>query len=80
MKVPGFEHISVTPGLLGGKPHVEGTRISVEHVLELLSDGATPDDFATGWPEVTPEVVAEVLRYAAMAVGRERIFSGAHAG
>ena len=80
MNVPGFNHIAVTPGLLSGKPHVVGTRISVEHVLELLADGATADDFAQGWPEVTPDVVAEVLRYAAGAVARERVFTGARAG
>ena len=67
MLIPGFNHLEVTPGVLSGKPHVAETRISVEHVLELLADGATPDDFAKGWPEVTPEVVAEVLRYATAA-------------
>lgn len=79
MTVPGFQHIAVTPGLLAGKPHIAGTRISVEHVLELLADGATEMDFAEGWPEVRPEVVTEVLRYAAAAVGRERIFAEARA-
>ena len=29
------------PGILGGKPCVRGTRISVEHLLELLATGAT---------------------------------------
>ena len=30
------------PGILGGKPVVEGTRLSVEHILGLLAQYVTP--------------------------------------
>ena len=31
--------IVANPGILGGKPIVEGTRLSVEHILGLLASG-----------------------------------------
>ena len=71
MQFDRFKFIEATPGILGGQPHIRDTRISVAHVLELLADGATPEDFAGGWPEVTPDVVREVLRFAANSVSND---------
>ena len=34
-----MSRIIVNPEILGGKPVVEGTRLSVEHVLGLLASG-----------------------------------------
>jgi len=34
-------HIAVDPEVLGGKPSIKGTRISVELVLDRLADGWT---------------------------------------
>jgi len=36
--------IASKPDLLGGKPCVAGTRLSVDFLLELLADGATFQD------------------------------------
>ena len=38
---PWSERIVSNPEILGGKPIIRGTRISVEFVLELLASGAT---------------------------------------
>ena len=35
-----FEHITINPKVLGGKPIIKDTRISVEFILELLASGA----------------------------------------
>jgi uncharacterized protein (DUF433 family) len=53
------------PGVLGGKPCVRGTRISVEFVLEALASGATPESIAATYAGVPVDAVQEALRYAA---------------
>jgi uncharacterized protein (DUF433 family) len=53
------------PGVLGGKPVIEGTRISVEHILEMIGAGATAKDIAAGYPDLTEEAVYEAVRFAA---------------
>jgi uncharacterized protein (DUF433 family) len=60
--------IESKPGVLGGKPCVRGTRISVEFILELLASGASPEDVLRSYPQVTREGLAAALRYAAQAM------------
>jgi len=59
------------PAVLGGKPRIRGTRISVHHVLEFLASGQSRDDFLAAFPHVDAEGVAAALRYAAANVQRE---------
>jgi len=42
-------------GVLGGKPCIKGTRISVEFILELLASGATQEQILQGYPQITAE-------------------------
>jgi uncharacterized protein (DUF433 family) len=53
------------PAILGGKPVVRGTRISVEFILELIASGATADDTVDDHPPVTREDISEALHFAA---------------
>jgi uncharacterized protein (DUF433 family) len=66
-----FDRIVSTPGLLGGKPCIRGTRISVEMVLEWMASGATRDEIVQAYPQLTIEDVDQALRYAANAVKNE---------
>jgi uncharacterized protein (DUF433 family) len=60
------EDLIVThPGLLGGKPCIRGTRISVEFILELLASGASREDILRAYPQITAEGLSAALRYAA---------------
>lgn len=59
------------PGVLGGKPCIAGTRISVEFILELLASGATPDDVIKAYPQITRKGLGAALRYAAQAMRNE---------
>ncbi len=53
------------PAILGGKPCIRGTRISVEFILELIAGGATLDDIAQAYPQLTREDVASAVQFAA---------------
>ena len=61
------------PGILGGKPCVQGTRISVEFVLELFASGATTDDILHAYPSLAREDVVAAVRYAAGVLRNESI-------
>ena len=59
-----FDRIAQDPAVLGGKPHIRGTRISVEHLLELVASGASRDDICDALPQLGAEDVEEALRFA----------------
>ncbi|MGD0900634.1 MAG: DUF433 domain-containing protein [Thermoguttaceae bacterium] len=59
-----FSRIVCNPAVLGGKPCVKGTRISVEFILELVASGASRDDVLRAYPHLTGEDVGEALGYA----------------
>ena len=63
--------IVANPGILGGKPIVEGTRISVEQVLGLLAKGMTNEEIIESYPILTEESIRAVLGYAAKALRNE---------
>ena len=45
-----FTHIVHNNEVLNGKPHIIGTRLSVEFILELFASGATKDDVLKAYP------------------------------
>jgi len=59
-----FERIVCDASVLGGKPCIKGTRISVEFLLELVASGASRDDIVRSYPDLAPADVEEALRYA----------------
>jgi len=66
-----FTHIAYNPEILSGKPHIQGTRLSVEFILELFASGATRDDVIKSYPQLTSEAVEEAIRYAAQSIKNE---------
>jgi uncharacterized protein (DUF433 family) len=54
--------------ILVGKPIVQGTRLSVEHLLGLLAHGMSPAEIVEAYPELTVADVQAVLQYAADAL------------
>ncbi|WP_020604839.1 DUF433 domain-containing protein [Spirosoma spitsbergense] len=68
-----YQHISATPGILGGKPCIKGTRISIELILETVANGASVADIVREFPQLSTEAVQEAIRYAIDALRIERI-------
>jgi uncharacterized protein (DUF433 family) len=60
-----LKRIVATPGVLGGKPRIDGTRVGVTHVLEALAAGDTPDQIVEALPWLTHEDIKAALLYAA---------------
>jgi uncharacterized protein (DUF433 family) len=68
---PADQLILANPEVLDGRPCIRGTRVSVEHVLELLASGASREAVLTAHPQVTCEGFEAALFYAARAVRAE---------
>jgi len=60
-----FDRISSDPTILGGKPIIRGTRISVELILEWVASGATRDDIVHKHPQLSVADVERALEYLA---------------
>ncbi len=70
-----FEYIVHDNNILGGKPHIAGTRLSVEFILELFASGATKEEILRAYPQLTAEAIEEALRYAAQSVKNEIVLT-----
>lgn len=59
--------ITADSAILGGKPVIRGTRISVDFVLELYAAGVSREEILADYPHLTPEALSACLTYAAPA-------------
>lgn len=62
-----LDRITANPQILGGKPIVRGTRISVEFILDLLASDVSEDEILADYPHLTKADIQACLRYAARA-------------
>jgi uncharacterized protein (DUF433 family) len=65
--------IVMTPGVCGGRPRIQGTRMTVVDLLAGLAAGDTADDIVADFPEITHEDIAAALRYAAESVSQHPV-------
>lgn len=70
------ERIQADPSILSGKPVVKGTRISVEAILERLSEGATVECLLEAWPNLSAGDVQAALAYSAAVIANEELLVG----
>lgn len=63
--------IEVNPKILGGKPVIHGTRISIEFILELLNSRMTPQEIVKEYPTLTLADVYAAISYAHQIVKQE---------
>jgi uncharacterized protein (DUF433 family) len=68
------EYIVTDPSILGGKPILKGTRLSVEFVLELLAAGWDRESLRSDYPNLTEDGIRAVLAYAAETFREERFY------
>ena len=58
------DRITIDPKILGGKPVIKGTRISVEFILELYASGATKEEIIKNYSHLTDDDIHAALQYA----------------
>ena len=58
-------HIHSNPKILLGKPVIKGTRISVEFILGLFSEGWTQQQVLENYPMLNAESIQAVFAFAA---------------
>lgn len=60
-----FERIMRDPGIMGGRPCVRGTRVTVGMIVGMLGSGHEIDKLLADYPYLTREDIQDALRYAA---------------
>jgi uncharacterized protein (DUF433 family) len=66
-----IDRITANPKVLGGKPIIRGTRISVEFILNLLASNVSEKEILEDYPHLTKEDIRACLRYAARSCKNE---------
>ena len=66
--------ITQDPDILGGKPIIAGTRLSVESILELLSSGMEIKEVLVEYPFLEKEQIQAAIDYAKNLVGKEESY------
>ncbi len=56
-------YIVADPDILGGKPTVKGTRISVEFIIQRLAQGWTEAELLENYPRLTHQHLQAVFAY-----------------
>ena len=57
--------IKLDPAIMGGKPCIRGTRVTVGTVVGLIAAGHSIEEVLEAYPYLTREDVQEALSYAA---------------
>ena len=67
-------YIESDPKIMMGKPVIKGTRITVELILEKLSEGETVEDLLEAHPRLTTEGINAALAFAAHTLRADNIY------
>ena len=67
-------HIHSGPQILSCKPVVNGTRLSVDFLLELLANGWSEEQLLDSYPNLTRGSLRAVFAFAAESTRDERAF------
>ena len=68
------DRITINPDVLGGKPIIKGTRISVEFVVGLLAQDWSQDDVLKEYDHITHEDIQACLAYAHQLLADEKLY------
>ena len=67
--------ITSRPGTFGGKPVIRDTRVSVALVLNLLTQGVSPQDILDDYSELEPNDIRAATAYAHAVIAGDSLAS-----
>jgi uncharacterized protein (DUF433 family) len=63
-----LSRIMINPRVMGGKPVIQGTRLTVQYILKALADGISIAELLDEYKGITHEDISACLLYAAKTV------------
>lgn len=69
------DRIAINPDILVGKPIIKGTRLSVEFILELLTERWTYEDILKNYPQLSHEDILAAIEYSLELIKEEKVYS-----
>jgi len=70
------DRIEINPKIMGGKPVIRGTRITLEHILRKLGGGMTPEQILGDHARLTVADIRAAEAFAADYLADEEIAFG----
>lgn len=64
-----MNRITTNPNQCGGKPCIRGMRIRVKDVLDMLAEGATPQEILADYPDLEAADIQACIAFAARYTG-----------
>ncbi len=68
-----LERITLNPEVMVGKPVIKGTRLTVEYILGLLAQGATPEEILEEYDGLTPADLQACFLFATKSLSETEI-------
>lgn len=66
--------IAMSADVMTGKPVMRGTRVPVELMIRMLSQGIAEAEILDEYPRLQPHGIRAVLAYAASVLAQEEVF------
>lgn len=63
-----FDRIVADPAICGGKPTIRGTRLRVSDIVDMIAEGASPEEILEDFPYLAKDDIQAALKYAARAL------------
>jgi len=74
MKKTLLNRISINKNICHGKPHIRGTRIMVQQILDLLASGSSPGEIIKeDFPDLSEQDIQACIAFASKLVKNELI-------
>lgn len=77
METELLKRITNNPGIFNGKPIIRGIRFCVTDVLDLLSQGMTPEEIIDDFPFLEMDDIRAALLYASLRLKNTVIINAA---
>ena len=73
-----FPRITRNPKVMGGKPCITGSRMTVGMIVGQIGEGATFEQLMDDFPELKHEDILEAIRYAAWLASEQEVDLGSN--